>query len=430
MPKITKRVIDSAKPSAKQYFIWDDHVKGFGIVVLPSGQKSFILQYRTLAGRSRRLTLGQYGALTPVEGKRMAGDALAKIRNGEDPLAHRRALRSAPTVNDLMDRYWSEHVLVHNAQTTQRGVNYILKKIVRPNLGSLKLSEITRKDVAVLHSKLGNTPRQANQSLSILSKAFNLAEVWGWRPEQSNPVRMIKRYKENERDRFLSDAELSRLGNILNEAEAIGLPWEIKANGKTRKHLPPNEEDRRTRVSPVALLAIRLLLLTGARLSEVLTLEWSHVDMDKGMLALPSRKGDGRKPHPVSNGVLALLKRCQTELQESRYVLPREHDLNRHVAKEVVENAWQRIRKYAGLEDVRLHDLRHTIGTFAAQAGGNAFMISHLLRHSNLSTTNRYVNTDHNPIRALSEAIGERVEAGLSGHPVSGETGLGRKQDE
>jgi integrase len=161
------------------------------------------------------------------------------------------------------------------------------------------------------------------------------------------------------------------------------------------------------------LQAIRLLLFTGARLSEILTLEWSHVDLANGTIALPSRKGDGRKAHPVSQNVLQILSHL-AETKCSRYVLPRDQDRDRHVSKEVVENAWQRIRNHADLDDVRLHDLRHTFGTFGGQAGGNAFLISHLLRHRNVTITHRYVNSDMDPIRGLSDIIGQRIADGLN----------------
>lgn len=416
MPRLSKRVIDAAKPGAKQQFLWDETLKGFGLLILPSGKKSFILQYRTLGGRSRRLTLGPYGALTPTEAKRMASELIARIRNGEDPMATRHSFRAAPTINDLLDKYWSDHVLVHNAKTTQHTFKHIIKNILRPHLGTMKVTELTRRDIAELHSKLKHIPRQANMTLSVLSKALNLAEVWGLRPELSNPVRLIKRYKEAERDRFLSDQELGRLGATLEEAETIGLPWVITASGKTRKHLPKDEENRRTPVSKPALFVIRLLLHTGARLSEILTLEWLHVDFENRMLALPSRKGDGRKPHPVSDTVMDLIDELAVT-KRSNYVIPRDGDATRHVSKEVVESAWRRIRKHAQIDDVRLHDLRHTVGTLASQSGGNAFLISHLLRHRNVTITNRYVNTDLDPIRVLSGVIGQRLLDGLAKRP-------------
>ncbi|QDG79369.1 site-specific integrase [Labrenzia sp. PHM005] len=416
MPRLSKRVIDAAKPGAKQKFLWDDTLKGFGLLVLPSGKKSFVYQYRTLGGRSRRLTLGPYGALTPTEAKRMASELVVRVRNGDDPMATRHAFRAAPTINDLLDKYWSDHVLVHNAKTTQSTLQHIIKSILRPHLGTMKVTELTRRDIVELHSKLKHTPRQANMTLSVLSKALNLAEVWGWRPELSNPVRLIKRYKEAERDRFLSDQELGRLGTTLEQADTIGLPWVITASCKTRKHLPKDAENRRTPVSKPALYVIRLLLHTGARLSEILTLQWSHVDLENRTLALPSRKGDGRKPHPVSDTVMELIGQL-AETKRSNYVIPRDGDATRHVSKEVVETAWRRIRKHAQIEDVRLHDLRHTVGTLAAQSGGNAFLISHLLRHRNVTITNRYVNTDLDPIRVLSGVIGQRLLDGLSKRP-------------
>ena len=414
MANLTKRTVDAAKPGDKQTYLWDGALKGFGLLILPSGVKSFVLQYRTEAGRSRRLTLGRYGTLTPDQARSMAADALVQVRKGKDPVADRQAMKAAPTVNQLLDRYLAEHVEVHNAASTQESCKRIVKNIIRPRLGSLMVASLTRQDVTKLHKALQSTPRQANLVLSILSKALTLAEVWGMRTEQSNPVRMVKRYKETERERFLSGEELARLGQTLEEAETNGLPWVIKATADKAKHLLPDADKRRTPVNPTALAAIRLLLFTGARLSEILELRWEHIDMKEGTIALPARKGDGRRAHPVSSGALAVLSGLPKK-KKSPFVLPRAGDPKRHLAKEVLENAWQRVRARAGLDDVRLHDLRHTVGTFASQAGSNAFMISHLLRHTNVTITNRYVNPDANPIRELSETIGQRIEAGLSG---------------
>jgi integrase len=413
MPKLTKRSVDAAKPGEKARFIWDSELKKFGLRVMPSGVKSFILQYRNEADRTRRMTLGRNGVLTPDQARKMAAEALVRVDKGGDPAANRQASKAAATVGELLNRYLTEHVKTHNAPTTQAEVTRLVEKRIRPKLGNVKVAAVTRQDVTKLHRALASTPRQANFVLSILSKAFNLAEIWGMRPEQSNPVRLVKRYKEAERDRFLSAAELKRLGRTFEEAETNGLPWIIKETSKT-KHLPADVDQRRTPVNSMAIAVIRLLLFTGARLSEVLQLRWVHVDMAAGTIALPARKGDGRKAHPVNSSALAVLKDLPQN-KKSPFVFPRESDPKRHISKEVTENAWQRIRAHAGIEDVRLHDLRHTVGTFASHAGANAFGISHLLRHTNVAITSRYVNEDTEPIRELSEDVGKRIEDGLAG---------------
>ena len=345
----------------------------------------------------------------------MASEVLGLVAKGGDPVADRQALKVAPDVNALMDRYLSDHVALHNAPRTRDEVTRLVDRHIRPRLGGHKVDSITRQDISKLHRAMAETPRQANFVLAVISKAFTLAEAWGMRPEQSNPVRLIKRYKETERDRFLSVRELEALGRTLEEAEQQGLPWQIKAEGSAARHLAKDADKRRSAVNPTALAAVRLLLFTGARLSEILDLRWEHVDFENGTIALPSRKGDGRKAHPVSAGALAVLAGLP-RVKGSPFVLPSPTTPKKqHLSKSVMKNAWQRLRDHAGLSDARLHDLRHTVGTYAGQAGSNAFMIAHLLRQRNVTITNRYVNSDADPIRAVSEQIGERIAVGLNG---------------
>ncbi|MCP4315711.1 MAG: site-specific integrase [Hyphomicrobiales bacterium] len=412
MANLTKRAVDTAKPREKRFIVWDNALKGFGLLVLPSGVKSFVVQYRNTHGRSRRQTIGRYGTFTPDQARSDARDILIAVGQGKDPLSVKQEMRAAPSVDELLDQYLSEHVDKHNSASTRTEVGRLVEKQIRPRVGSLKVAAVTRADVAKVHQAMASTPRQANFVLSVVSKAFNLAELWGMRPEYSNPVRGVKRYPENERERFLSEEELSRLGTALREAEKEGLPWIIKE--PVSKHLPRDVATRRSAVNREALAAIHLLLFTGARRSEILSLEWNHVDMDAGTITLPARKGGGRKAHPVSEGALSVIAGIP-KVSGSKWVLPRGSDPDRHVSVEVVESTWRRLRRHAGLDDVRLHDLRHTVGTFAAQAGGNAFLISHLLRHRNVAITNRYVSPDADPIRAVSEEVSKRIEAGLNG---------------
>ena len=248
-------------------------------------------------------------------------------------------------------------------------------------------------------------------TLAVLSKAFNLAELWGMRPENSNPCRKAPRYPENARERFLSSGELARLGRVFREAGYPGLPWRER-EGASAKHRA-KEGNRFTPISPRALAAIRLPLFTGARLSEILELKWEHVDFERATIALPSHTGGARRAHPVSSNVLAIVNEIARK-EGSPWVLPAPSDGKKHLSKSVVENAWQRIHDHAGILDVRIHDLRHTVGTLASQTGVSAFLVRDLLRHSNVAVTARYANRDEDPIRRVSEDVSARISSGLA----------------
>ncbi|RTL88092.1 MAG: DUF4102 domain-containing protein [Hyphomicrobiales bacterium] len=415
MPKITKRMIDALQIDASRRIYWDSELKGFGLIVLPSGVRSFILQYRNKDGRQRRLTLGRYGVITPDQGRKAAQLALARVLDGEDPVTERRTARAAPLLDDLLDRYLAEHVDVHNATRTRADVRATLTRHVRPRLGALKAAAVTREDVSKLHHALQDTPRTANFCLAILSKAFNLAADWGMRPKGSNPCEGIRRYDENSRERFINADELSRLGQVLHEVETIGLPWRLRQNAKGKHRA--KEGNQRVRVNPGALAAIRLALFTGARISEILELRWEHVDFEACTLALPERKGGKRRRHPVSAAAMEIIYGI-SRIEGSPWVLSAPKDATAHLSIFLVEKAWRRIRACAGLDDVRIHDLRHTVGTYASQSGVNAFAVRDLLRHTNTLMTNRYVQRDAEPIRALSEEIGQRIAEGLATKPI------------
>jgi hypothetical protein len=191
MPKLTKRVVDDLAPGAGQRFAWDMELRGFGVRVQPSGVKSFLVQYRTDALRSRRMVIGRYGVLTVDEARAKARRLLAAIGDGADPLGDKNALRAAPTVNEFLDRHLDEHVATHNSPRTAQDAEYLLDRFARPHLGALKVESVTRQDVEKLHLRMKATPVQANRVLALLSKAFSNAEGWALRPENSNPCRLI-----------------------------------------------------------------------------------------------------------------------------------------------------------------------------------------------------------------------------------------------
>jgi integrase len=409
---LTKRYIDSLVATPTRAFHWDFALKGFGLLRLPSGVKTFVFDYRNADGRKRRFTIGRFGALTAEEARAQARLLAARVTKGEDPVAAVHARRIAPTVSELLDDYVAKHLMVENAPKTRSSALAAIKLHIRPFLGALKAASVTRQDVIKLRRRMEATPRQANLTLAVLSKAFSLAEEWKIRPERSNPCRHVKRYDENERERVLSADELARLGRAIAEAETIGLPWRENEGAKAKHR--PKEENRRTRVNSRAMAAIKLLLFTGARRAEILELRWEQVDFDRRVIALPSRKGGKRRDHPVSSMALAILADLP-RVAGSPWVFPAPLDATASLSPSVVSNAWQALRMRAKIADVRLHDLRHTAGTFVSQTGANAFLVRDFLRHKTLAMTNRYANKDDDPIREVSEVVGRRLAAGLNG---------------
>ena len=405
MSKLTKKLVDDANTLSKPYLLWDGELRGFGLLLLPSGVKTYVFQYRNEARRSRRLTIGRQGALTVGEAREIAREAAVAVAKGNDPVASKRRCREAPTVSELLERYLSDHVIPHNAVSTQKDIRVIIEKKLKPIIGNIKVNDLTRADVAKLHNAMKDTPRRANYVLAIFSKALSLAELWGLRVQNSNPCIGVKRYPENHRTRFLKHDEVKRLLVTMIEAETIGLPWNI--GGNSSKHLA-KEPNQRTQLSWQVIGALRLLLLTGARLSVITLLKWSDVDFVLRTIALPKFKGKKREPFPASTAAMEIISNLP-RVKESDFVFPRNTDKTVPISKEVMESAWQRLRWRAQIVDAHIHDLRHTVGTYAAQAGVSGFIVRDLLRHANISTTGQYANYDASPIRDVAEIVGERI---------------------
>ncbi len=425
MPKLTKRVVEGVLPTAGNVVVFDDRIPGFGVRVLPSGKRSYFVQYRNAHGRSRWFTIGIHGKVTVDGARKFARKVLDAVHDGKDPAAERKAFREAPTVTQLLDRYLAEHVAERNRERTAQEVTRLVERHIRPELGRHKVAAVTRQDVARLHRKLAGTPRQANFVLAVCSKAFSLAEAWGMRPEESNPCRRIERNREAARERFLSAPELARLGATLRLAETEGLPWKVDEEKATAKHLP-RPESRRTLYKRTTTAAIELLLYTGCRLSEILNLRWAQIDFEAGTIALGETKTTRGPQIVVMNAPARQVLKGLKPIDGSPWVLPMVRDTQRHYSKDALEAAWQKIRRAAQLEDVRLHDLRHTVGTYAGQSGANAFLVRDLLRHKNLAMTGRYVNRAEDPLRTLSDQVGERIATGLAGRKAAGVVSLKR----
>ncbi|MCC6007216.1 MAG: integrase arm-type DNA-binding domain-containing protein, partial [Rhodobacteraceae bacterium] len=222
MPKLTKRIVDAAESQPAEYFVWDSDIPGFGLRVLPSGRKGYVVQYRA-GRRSRRISLGPSTVLTCEQARSRAIAIVAAARNGEDPAAERDAGRKAITVKELAERFDMEHIAVRLKASTATEYRRNLRRFILPALGQLTVTSITRADVAKFHHDMRHIPYQANRCLEVVSKMFSLAEMWGLRPDGTNPRKHIRKYPEEKRERFLSAAELRRIGEVLREMEVEGI---------------------------------------------------------------------------------------------------------------------------------------------------------------------------------------------------------------
>jgi integrase len=384
MPKLTKRAVEAAEPKTADYFIWDDDLPGFGVRIFPSGRKRYVVQYRA-GRRPRRISLGPTTALPCEQARTRAMAIIAAVKAGDDPAARRDADRDAVTVKELAERFDKAHISVRLKPNTAAGYRRLLQRDILPALGRLRVTEVTRADIAKLHHDQRHIPYEANRCLEVVSKMFSLAEMWGLRPDGSNPRKHIKKYPEEKRERFLSPAELKRVGEVLREMEAEGIEL------------------------PSAIAAVRLLMLTGCRLGEIMTLKWEYVDFAADALRLPDSK-TGAKVVQLGQPAVEALKKVD-RVEGNPWVIvgvkPGAHLTD-------LQPFWQRVRARAGLKDARIHDLRHTFASTAVAAGQGLPMIGKLLGHTQVQTTARYAHLAVDPVKAAADQVSKTIADALS----------------
>lgn len=351
-----------------------------------SGRKTFVIQYRTNR-RPRRLTLGPCGVLTPDIARNRARQELGKVAAGEDPAAERKAKRDAITVKELAEKFDNNHILYNPnlKASTGREYRHALKTYILPAIGKMKVAEVTRADVGRLHLSMHEKPYQANRTLEVVSKMFNLAEEWGYRAEGTNPRKRIKKYPEQKRERFLSAAELARVGQVLAEMEAERVEM------------------------PSAIAAVRLLALTGCRLNEIMTLQWRHVHLRAGELRLPDSK-TAAKVVQLGQAAIDVLSGTP-HVEFNPWVWPGRGEAGRLTD---LQPFWQRVRARAGLNGVRIHDLRHTFASVAAGVGMSLPMIGKLLGHTQVQTTARYAHLAGGTVKAAANDVSSVIGNGLN----------------
>ena len=377
--RITGRTVSALRANVKEKVFWDQHLPGFGVRVHATGRKVYVVQTRGPNGQ-KRVSIGRHGDVSAANARKKAALIIDRIKLGENPVD------SPPvrehTVMELAERYWHVYVNVNCKARTVELYRGALRNHILPAVGSMPIGAVGRADAAALHHQLRSTPSMANNVILILSKMFSLAATWGLLPAGRNPCRSIRRYSIRFRDRYLTQQEYRRLGRALCEVEADGSIW------------------------PPAIAAIRLLVLTGCRRDEVLTLRWEDVDRTTRELRLRYSKTGPRMvplttvvekvlaciPRQPGNPWVIVGRKPNTRLSHLRYY-------------------WCRVRTRAEIQDVRIHDLRHSYASRALAGGESLTMIGRLLGHAQVTTTARYAHVMQDSEKTAAARVGDSIGA-------------------
>jgi len=380
--KLTKTVIDAARPQSQDVELRDTVVPGFLCKVTPTGRKAFMLQYRTNSGVRRKPALGQFGELTVEQARSLAQDWLAEVRRGGDPGNQKTEARKAPTIKELCTRFMEDHSKLHNKPSTQKSYQYQIDCYIIPAFGSKKAHEVTRQDITALMKHLEKSPTQANRVLSCVRKMFNLAELWGYRPDGSNPCRHVPKYPEKGSTRLITDEQMVSLFAYMDRAEADHL-----------EH-------------PIYLLAVRLQFEFAARMSEVLLLQWDWLDLPNGRAVWPDSK-TGNMSKPLSKEAQRLLSNAP-RYGDSPYVCPAIRDHGKPLSPGSYYQAWRRFLDRAGVPKVGTHGIRHRSATDIANSGIPVKVGMALTAHKTVAMFMRYVHTEDDPVRKAAELVANR----------------------
>ena len=361
----TKKLLDkvSLPTNAQRAYFYDAMTRGLALAVSPAGKKVFVL-YRKVAGRPERITIGLYPDLSIEQARDRAAELNGAIARGENPAAKRRIVREEMTLNELFQTYLEHHAKPH--KKTWRDD----EGIFRLHLSAWKLrkiSEIRRMDVVTLHARIGakSGPYTANRLVELLSSMFNKAVEWGWNGE--NPATKIKAFKERKRERFLQPEEVPNFFQSL-AAE-------------------PNETIRDY---------VFISLLTGARRANVQAMRWEEINFPAATWTIPETKNGESVAVALSVTAVGILKN-RKESSKSEWVFPGQGASGHLVAP---KTAWKRILERAGIQDLRIHDLRRTLGSWQAATGASLPIIGKSLGHKSLAATQVYARLNLDPVRA------------------------------
>lgn len=395
--RLTKKAIDGFKyegDGSGQDIRWDAQIPGFGVRIYPTGKKSFVLSYRA-DGRKHIMTVGRYGVVTLDQARDDAREKLVKVNKGADPLEEKRRASQGETVKILCAQYLERYAKLKK-KTWKEDERRIDRHLI-PAWGLKKAKSIKQSDVSNLHFKIGKTaPYEANRVLALVSKIFALAEKWGFVPDNfRNPARNIDKYNETSRDRWVQSTELPKLAKAIDAEE--------------------NEYVR---------AALWLYLLTGVRKSELLLAKWEDINFERKELRLGDTKAGRTHYVPLSSPALKLIESI-SRLDDNPYLLP-----GRRKGKHLVNISapWSNIREKAGVQDVRLHDLRRTVGSWIAQSGNSLHLIGKILNQSSPQTTKVYARLTQDNARVALEAHGKQIMGIAGKEPVADVLSMPKKR--
>lgn len=376
--KLTNKKVDQLSIQEKNYIVWDSEVKGFGVRVNLNNKKTFIVKYRIGSGRSakvRKPVIGTYGVMKVEEARIIARKLIIDAFEGNDP---KEVDKTNITIKEFCNIYLTQHAEIKKKQSSVTEDKRMMKLHILPSFGNVCIKDITRVMITQHHQSMHKTPHGANRFLSLMSKMMNLAEKWDYRPLNSNPCRHVDRYKEEGREVYLTMDQIERIGLAIKELE------------KTE--------------SKFVLSAIKVLLFTGRRTGEILTLKWDYIDFNNSKMNLPDTK-TGKKSFRFSPTVHQIL----TSLPDKDGYVFKSIVGNKRVT--TVRHIWRKICKLADIDNVRVHDLRHTYASLAVQSGYSLPIISKMLGHADLKTTQRYAHLHDDPVNQAVDRIDQQLES-------------------
>jgi len=377
--KITLDTVkDLAPPGKGNTVVWDGgsgSVTGFGVRITAKGSISFVLRY-VIKGRERRMTLGQYPDLTVAVARERAAAERAKISAGKDPLEERERARNNPTVNNLADDYVEWHG-PKKREASLKDDKSMLRSYIRPQLGKKFVADLTSRDIERMHRGMKDKPYRANRVLSLMTTMLNLARKWKWEVDP-DILKTTERYPEHKRETWLSVEQLGVLSEVLASR--------------------PNQQSAN---------AIRLLIMTGARRSEVLSAEWSEFDLVRGVWTKPSHHTKQKKTEhvPLSAPAMQLLAGMREQADDdATWLFPSPKGEG---PQKEIKTFWGAVRKEAGINGVRVHDVRHTFASHLVSRGHSLEMVGRLIGHTQAATTRRYAHIADSPLREAANQFGE-----------------------